>query len=512
MSDAPRTMPLPPGRARTYALLVGAVVVLLLGGLAVPYVLGDPVPTSQATVTATGPVGGEREDGATSTGAPGAGPDGSTVPEGSADGSASGAGGGGGAPGGDGAPGAQPGAVPAGVPGGGGSGAPAGPTGPATGEPVRVGFALVDLGAAREAGFVLSFPSPAVQQGWWQASVDEANDNGGINGRPIEPVYRNVNVLDASDAQQACVRFTEDDEVFAVVGVLYFAVADECVVNAHRTPLVTLGPNDDSTYASGLLTTLMPRTSRVIANFAGELANLGLVKGKHVGILGDAGSDPRGTSMSQLKQLVERAGASQVRTSTLGTDLASAAAQTSVVVNNWRSAGVDTVLFIVNPQYAISFVQNADRQFWTPEYHASDFANFGNSDIATAGMSQGFDGALSITTTTVNRPHNQAMATCIALLERRGAALESPEQAGAAGQQCDMFNVFLAGARAAGAELTAATLSRGMQSAGQIPATRIGGGSFGPGKQDLADLVGSARWAYGCGCWKPEGDFRRGGS
>lgn len=467
-------------------MLVAVVAALFVAGLSVPFVFGDPVPTTVRSFGTSDSRGGGTAA-ALDTGA---------SAEAEVDGN-------------------SPATAPL-SPRRGGTARPtsgaatAGSAAATTGPPVKVGFALVDLGAARDAGFVLSFPSPDVQRGWWQAAVDEVNKTGGLNGRPIQPAYRNVNVLNSDDAVRSCVGFTEDDKVFAVVGVLYFAAADECVVNGHQTPLSTIGPNDDDTYASGLLATLMPRTSRGIANFAGELRRQNLLAGKSVGILGDAGSDPRGRAMKQLEGLVRGAGVKDLRTSTLGADLTSAAAQTSIVVSNWRNAGVDTVLFIVNPQYAIAFVQNADRQFWEPDYFASDFASIGNSDIATAGMGQGFDGALSITSTTVNRPPNPALNDCLEVLRRNGHPVTDPAHAGAAGQQCDMLNVFVAGARAAGPTLTKATYSQGIQKAGSVPAWRVGGGAFGPRKFDLADLVTTVRWFYDCGCWRPEGDFRPG--
>jgi ABC-type branched-subunit amino acid transport system substrate-binding protein len=484
----------PGSRGRSYATLVAVVAALFVAGIAVPFVFGDPVPTATGSLRAGGASAAQDGDS-----------DFSTAEGGSAGRDAAGGGSGsGGTTGAAGASGSAAAGTSGGTSGGGGT--------PAAGPPVRIGFTLVDLGAARDAGFVLNFPSPATQQGWWQAAIDEVNKTGGLNGRPIQPLYRNVNVLNASDAQRTCVALTEDDKVFAVVGVLYFAVADECVVNGHKTPLSTIGPNDDDTFASGLLATLMPKTSRVIANFGGDLKRQNLLAGKSVGILTDAGSDPRGRAVKQLEGLVKGANPKDVRTATLGSDLTSAAAQTSVLVSNWRNAGVDTVLFIVNPQYAIAFVQNADRQFWQPQYYASDFASIGNSDIATAGMSEGFDGALSITSTQVNRPPSEALNRCVEVLRRNGHPVEDPAAAPAAGQQCDMLNVFVAGARAAGPMLTHATYSQGIQRAGRISVSRVGGGAFGPGKFDLADLVTSVRWEYDCGCWRPEGDFRPGAS
>ena len=488
----------PGSRTRSYGVLVAVVAALFLTGLAIPFVFGDPVPT-----TTNGLAAGGRSSSATSGSEGPAAVDGGAGDDAALDGSGDNpsTGGPGGGPRGGTAAGAS----------GAASGSPYDTSATAAkGPPVRVGFTLVDLGAARDAGFILNFPGPAVQQGWWQAAIDEVNKGGGLNGRPIAPVYRNVNVLNANDAQQTCLQLTEDDKVFAVVGVLYFAVADECVVNGHKTPLSTIGPNDDDTFASGLLATLMPKTSRVIANFGGDLKRQNLLAGKSVGILTDSGSDPRGRAVKQLEGLVKSAGPKDVRTATLGADLTTAAAQTSVVVSNWRNAGVDSVLFIVNPQYAIAFVQNADRQFWKPKYYVSDFASIGNSDIATAGMSEGFDGALSITSTRVNRPPNDALNRCVDILRRNGHPIEDPAQAPAAGQQCDMLNVFVAGARAAGPTLTHATYSQGVQRAGSIPASRVGDGAFGPGKFDLADQVTSVRWHYDCGCYRPEGDFRPG--
>jgi ABC-type branched-subunit amino acid transport system substrate-binding protein len=486
----------PGSRTRSYAALVAVVTALFLTGLAIPFVFGDPVPSTTSTVRAG--TGSSSSPSATEEAAAQAPPGDTSQPGGSSANPSSGKAGGG----------AVGGSTASGTSGGGAAGSASATA--AKGPPVRIGFTLVDLGAARDAGFVLNFPGPAVQQGWWQAAIDEVNKGGGLNGRPIAPVYRNVNVLNADDAQQTCLQLTEDDKVFAVVGVLYFAVADECVVNGHKTPLSTIGPNDDDTFASGLLATLMPKTSRVIANFGGDLKRQNLLAGKSVGILTDSGSDPRGRAIKQLEGLVKSAGPKDVRTATLGADLTTAAAQTSVVVSNWRNSGVDTVLFIVNPQYAIAFVQNADRQFWKPKYDVSDFASIGNSDIATAGMSEGFDGALSITSTRVNRPPNDALNRCVDILRRNGHPVTDPVQAPAAGQQCDMLNVFVAGARAAGPTLTHATYSQGVQRAGSIPASRVGDGAFGPNKFDLADQVTSVRWHYDCGCYRPEGDFRPG--
>src|SRR5688500_16982834 len=120
----------------------------------------------------------------------------------------------------------------------------------------------------------------------------------------------------------------------------------------------------------------------------------------------------------------------------------------------------------------------------------------GNNDVATVGMSEGYDGALAVTTTSVGREPNDALATCLDALARNGHGVEDPEQAGLAGQQCDMLNAFVVGARTAGPNLTRDTFAQGIQGGGSFPTWRVGGGSYGPGKFDLADLVTTVRWHY----------------
>src|SRR4051812_30845759 len=52
-----------------------------------------------------------------------------------------------------------------------------------------------------------------------QALIDDINNNGGVLGRKIEPVFKELCPLKPDDVAAACTSLTDDEQVFAVVGV-----------------------------------------------------------------------------------------------------------------------------------------------------------------------------------------------------------------------------------------------------------------------------------------------------
>lgn len=71
----------------------------------------------------------------------------------------------------------------------------------------------------------------------YQALFDHINAEGGIHGRRLEAVYAPINPLETQPAEEACLRLTEDEQVFVVVG---FAQDDTlgCYLEVHATALV----------------------------------------------------------------------------------------------------------------------------------------------------------------------------------------------------------------------------------------------------------------------------------
>ena len=82
---------------------------------------------------------------------------------------------------------------------------------------IKVGIAIIDYDAIKD---FVDF-TRGDQQETAQVFVDDINKNGGIDGRQIEPVYKKYPPIPGQqpDPLSLCTSWTEDDEVFAVLGV-----------------------------------------------------------------------------------------------------------------------------------------------------------------------------------------------------------------------------------------------------------------------------------------------------
>ena len=110
------------------------------------------------------------------------------------------------------------------------------PTGPAPGvsdDAIEVGVTYVDLDALGD----IATLDHGDYVGAYQALFDQINEEGGINGRMIEPVIVGVNPVGTAPAEAACVELTQDEEVFAVMGFLS-GEAVLCPVETNQTAVI----------------------------------------------------------------------------------------------------------------------------------------------------------------------------------------------------------------------------------------------------------------------------------
>lgn len=71
----------------------------------------------------------------------------------------------------------------------------------------------------------------------YQAVIDDINESGGIHGRTLEPVYAPVDPSNATSSDEVCTRLTQDEQVFAGVG-LFFAESVLCFVDVNGTAVI----------------------------------------------------------------------------------------------------------------------------------------------------------------------------------------------------------------------------------------------------------------------------------
>jgi len=110
-------------------------------------------------------------------------------------------------------------------------------TGPAPGvteNSIKIGITYVDTGALARNGLDYDLGD---HEAVYNALIDDINANGGINGRMLEAVFAPIDPTSTQPAEAACLKLTEDDDVFIVTG-FFLADAVTCPVDAHATAVV----------------------------------------------------------------------------------------------------------------------------------------------------------------------------------------------------------------------------------------------------------------------------------
>jgi len=163
------------------------------------------------------------------------------------------------------------------------------------------------------------------QEKTYKVFVDDLNAHGGILGRKVEPVYRDFCPIGNAQALAACTSFTEDDKVFAVVGVFIDQSGDAqlCIAKNHQT--VEIIHNVSQSWIDeapkGLLLTPNITTDRRLSVILDLLARGKTLKGKKVAVLTQPDSENRVDELvtPALKKMKVKQGSTAVLNIT-GTD------------------------------------------------------------------------------------------------------------------------------------------------------------------------------------------------
>lgn len=517
----PRRLPVQ-SRAGSVVLLLGVVIGLLVAGLAIPFVFGERLTESTAAPASDGVAITPSDNGASQTSPAATGP-GASVPGAPRAGATAGpfvpgAVGASGGTGGTGGAGVQ---QPGGTGGTGGRGTTDGGALTATdrgvtAKTVKVGFTILDTGGLGRTGVAIGL-SVDQQRDAWIGYAKEINARGGLNGRMIEPVTATYDPVNENSQRQACLRLTQDEKVFAVVGGFNFPVAVSCVTRENETPLFSGYPStQDEIFATsaGRFVTLYPKASRSMASWAAALDGAGRLKGRTIGILNQQQNDPGAKTSAALEKAIEARGYPVKRRADLSADTGTSSSQVPVTVNQFKADGIDTVFILAGVTTATAFVQQADSQGYRPLYHLGDWAN-NNSDFTVQNMPRSFQ-AISVTQIMGHGnkvqpfPENRQAARCREIHDKysgRKLAARGTAEYGATMQNCDSILAFEKAARAAGPQLTRPRIAAAVASLGSFPVANWGPGRYGPGKSDFSDQVRFQVFDAGCTCWQPNGGF-----
>lgn len=383
---------------------------------------------------------------------------------------------------------------------------------------IKIGFLIAQVGGLDQAGFALGLRGDMEEV--IKAYVDEANRNGGAAGREITYVTEKVDPLDANDQRAACLRMTQDEEVFAVLdSATTLGPQALCYGAEHDTPFFNSGI---STVSSSYVRESLPywvstyqEGTRQVLNWAHAAREDGVFDGKTLGILGSECAPVPEIIDDDLLPVLEGFGMSPTVVK-LSCDAGTAQQQVPNAVVQMRQAGVDLIFPSTSYTNVQVFLQNAEAQGYRPTYTASDF--FGMSwDLFTENFNeQQWGGTQAVTSIHVGadkagKPPPPPLVGCSQILEEAGLQpIEEPYlRDSEATVHCDSYRVFVQATDSAGPNPTRPGWGEAVQEMGTFDSGYSDTTVFGPQKTTGGDTLAVAEWKGSCNCYHQVRGFDR---
>jgi hypothetical protein len=220
-------------------------------------------------------------------------------------------------------------------------------TGPGvTATTIKLGIAMINFGCIPKAFVDEERPK---QQAAYQAFVDDINEHGGISGRKIVAVYKTVCPLGQTDGLAACTSFSDDSNVFAVIGEFGQITGDIplCVTKQHNRPLITYGLTQDMVDKAppGMLVTPDILPDRRVKIIVSLLESQHTLAGKTVAVLADSNATARVHQVIEpaLKAMGVKQGSTGIVTIS-GVDTTNAQSQLDSFIEKWKTQHVDALM------------------------------------------------------------------------------------------------------------------------------------------------------------------------
>lgn len=326
--------------------------------------------------------------------------------------------------------------------------------------------------------------------------AEELNENGGICGRMVEVVNFKYLPFGTDTSLAACVYFTEDEEVFAVLGEFTRVPAGNlCVTETHSTALIAAPYTaEDHARANAPWLHMGIASDRRLEVFVTALDKAGLLADAgNVAVHSDAVRQERVDNF--LVPALEAAGVSIVERTVLDVppgDTQAGAAVWRTFQEIYRSADIDTLFVEGDSSSVEQLIQSGlDIALFTTDTEPMAFALEESSDPSY------FD-AYTLGGPFVEGSTNQRMDDCIEIFERRSGVDVVPTHLLPEEESdwftpvsfgCAAFDLFVQVAAAAGPNLTNETLQAAIDGFGAIELPNQAFASLGPDKYDVQDGI-----------------------
>lgn len=354
---------------------------------------------------------------------------------------------------------------------------------------------LVQIGFASDIGDVRAI---------YENFLVAANASGGINGRQIDWVYQEFDlVAGESSMRDACEQLFESARPFVVLTSSGFTDGMPCVTQQHDTPVIATESFPASAYAdaNGNLFTIPASAQVSVAAMVDLLAGSGAFDGKTLGVLYGDRPGMAETVESGLEPALARVGhnlAAKVQITGLSSD-PTVFTQFPAAIDTFKAAGVDGLILLHDSFLATNFLTSAAKADFTPALFGSDYQHIADPTVLpfidNYQAERSFDGMLGVTYSrtgddTTGASPDPGDAGCHA----RYAAARAPDVPDYGTQRwaqlaviCHQVDVLVRALRSAGPNPTRESFREAMT---KLPSMHLGfggQGSFAPGKQDAAD-------------------------
>jgi ABC-type branched-subunit amino acid transport system substrate-binding protein len=362
-----------------------------------------------------------------------------------------------------------------------------------TKDEIKIGVSYVDLAAVRAAGVNRDHGD---YEKAYQTVIDDLNEKGGVNGRKIVPVYAAIDPIGTDPAQQACVKLTEDEQVFAVIGQ-FQGDAPLCYVEQHQTPIVGGGVTSEYLKRAEAPWYTLDPSEADIALTVDALAKDGVFKKGKVGVVAAAVDE------STVEQVVlptlkkNKISPTVAINSAPAGDIPAGEAETDTILERFEADGVKTILAVGGSITLVA--QRLPETDYRPRLVATNqgafsaYINTPGSDKSvlknaiTGGPSFAYD--------------DPTLSTCRdAVAKATGKTMVEFPEVGApsyrtsADTACRYVALFAELATAAGKKLTTASFGKAAQNAGSVTVPGSGSMAYDPKTHTFAQPVYLARY------------------
>jgi len=213
-----------------------------------------------------------------------------------------------------------------------------------TDDAIKIGVALVDFKCI--APYIQTTRIDEYKV--YDAFIADINAKGGVAGRKLVPVYHTFCPIVPAPALALCTQFTEDEQVFAVLGdfVDLTGQAQPCIANQHKTVLITINLTQEiiDSAPGGMILGFGVLQERRVSILLQLLQKEHTLDGKKVAVLGEATT--RKAVNDVLVPGLQKMGAKLGHTAILtisGADTTAATSQLLSFIEKWKTEGVNAV-------------------------------------------------------------------------------------------------------------------------------------------------------------------------